>query len=177
MRDSPATSIPLIATPPKILEKCRRFPQLQPACPTKVPDVDEKFQRANAASHGKTLVFFAEWNAPYPGLTTRNAPPTFAHVNAFAGDIQSMANFEIDDAPNKSPPRKRDSALSFGDRSWNGRIGDLLLAPSYPHGGMEGDHLIFQWSQEGMNYSLSLHAWEPLEETEATLKALVESLP
>jgi hypothetical protein len=88
-----------------------------------------------------------------------------------------MAGFHIDRAPDKDPPKKRTSGLSFGERTWNGRTGELLLAPSYPHGGMEGDHLVFRWTQGGLDFSLSLHAWDPLEETKATLRALVESLP
>ena len=165
--------------PPKILKKCERYPQLQPACPTKVPNVeDATFQRAHASNESKNLwVFFAEWNAPRPGLTKRNAPPAFAHLNVFAGDLQTMADFQIDQATEEDPEKERTSALSFGERTWNGHSGDLLLAPSYPHGGMEGDHLVFRWTRESVDYSLSLHAWDPLSETEATLKALVESLP
>jgi hypothetical protein len=177
--ETSATSVALFPTPPKILKKCERYPQLEPACPTRVPIVDDaNFRRARASNSGENLwVFFAEWNAPHSGLTNKNAPPAFAHVNAFAGDVQMMAGFHIDQASENDPSTERVSGLSYGERTWNGRAGELLLAPSYPHGGMEGDHLVFRWTQEGEDYSLSLHAWDPLEETRATLKALVESLP
>jgi hypothetical protein len=139
---------------------------------------DATFHRARASSERKNVwVFFAEWNGPHPGITKRNAPPAFAHVNAIAGDVQWMAGFHLDQASDNDPPEERTSGLSFGERTWNGRTGELLLAPSYPHGGMEGDHLVFRWAQEGVDFSLSLHAWDPLEKTKATLKAVVESLP
>jgi hypothetical protein len=177
--ESSATSVPLAPTPPKVIKKCERYPQLEPACPTKVPIVEgATFHRTRASSEGENLwVFLAEWNAPHPGLTNKNAPPAFAHVNAFAGDVQMMAGFHIDQASENDPPEERVSGLSFGERTWNGRTGELLLAPSCPHGGMEGDHLVFRWAQEGVDFSLSLHAWDPPEETKETLKALVESLP
>jgi hypothetical protein len=88
-----------------------------------------------------------------------------------------IAGFRIHHASESDLPEERVSGLSCGERTWNGRTGELVLAPSYPHGGMEGDHLVFRWAQEGEDFSLSLHAWDPLEETKATLKALVESLP
>lgn len=176
---SSTSSVPLVPTPPKVLRECQRFTELQPACPAKVPAVeDATFKRSHASSEDEDLwIFFAEWNAPHPALTERNAPPAFAHLNVFVGDVQKMAGFQIDRASEEDPPKKRASALSFGERTWKGRTGDLLLAPSYPQGGMEGDHLVFRWTQEDVDYSLSLHAWVPLEETEATLKTIVESLP
>jgi hypothetical protein len=39
----------------------------------------------------------------------------------------------------------RRKPVSFGVRSWNGRRGVLYLAPPYAHGGMFGEHLVFQW--------------------------------
>lgn len=174
-----SSASPLAPTPPKSLKKCERYPQLEPACPTKVPIIeDATWHRAHASNGGRNLwVFFAEWNVPHSGLTSKNAPPAFAHLNAIAGDVEMMADFPVDSASERDPPKERSSALSFGERTWNGRTGELLLAPSYPHGGMEGDHLAFRWTQEGVDFSLSLHAWDPLEETHATLKAIVESLP
>ncbi|MGH2751024.1 MAG: hypothetical protein ACRDK3_09165 [Actinomycetota bacterium] len=139
---------------------------------------DATVKRSHASHEDEDLwVFFVEWNAPHPGLSERNAPPVFAHLNVFVGDVQSKAGFRIERAPEGAPPIERVSALSFGKRTWKGSTGELLLAPSYPHAGMEGDHLIYRWTRDDVDYSLSLHAWTPLEETEATLRALVESLP
>jgi len=142
---SSASSVLLEPTPSKVLKKCERHPQLEPACPSKVPIVeDATFRRARASNSGENLwVFFAEWSAPHPGLTNKNAPPAFAHVNAFAGDVQMIAGFRIHHASESDLPEERVSGLSCGERTWNGRSGELVLAPSYPHGGMEGDHLVF----------------------------------
>ncbi len=172
----PAT---LVQTPPDLLEKCRRHPELRQACPAMVPAVtDVRYERSRSSvESGRVWVFFAEWNAPRPGLDPANAPPQFAHVNVFAGALEVFGGVDVGGRLHGEPPRKRRSGLTLGPREWDGRAGELLLAASYPHGGIQGDHLVFQWTEGDRDYSLSLHAWEPLDETEATLKAVVESLP
>nr|MBA2600272.1 hypothetical protein [Actinomycetota bacterium] len=176
---STANPLPLTNTPPKMLASCRRFAELEPACPTKVPVIEKSaFTRAKASQEAEQLwVFFAEWNAPRRGLSEKNAPPAFAHLNAYAATPEMMIQFESEEATDETPAGTRTTGVVFGERTWNGRTGELLLAPSYPHGGLEGDHLVFEWTQDDLTYSLSLHAWDSLDETEATLRAMVESLP
>ncbi|HEV2756208.1 MAG TPA: hypothetical protein VG318_10600 [Actinomycetota bacterium] len=175
-RDEPARG--LVAAPPEALAKCRRFELLRPACPAEVPRVETEGFRAHSSDREKTAAtFFVEWGAPHPGITAKNAPPRFAHVNVLAGDLGVMAGFEIGGRLAGAPERQRSTALSLGPREWNGRTGELLLAPSYPMGGMEGDHLVFRWAEGGTDYSISLHAWKPLAHVEATLGAMVGSLP
>lgn len=171
--------LPLMAMPPDALAKCRRIEQLRPACPADVPEVDSPDASRSHSSDREpgATTFFVEWSAPHPGLTKKNAPPRFAHVNVLAGDLQVMAGFHVGGSLDGPPGRRRSRALSLGAREWNGRAGELLLAPSYPQGGMEGDHLIFRWAEDGTDYSISLHAWEPLETVEGMLKAMVGSLP
>jgi hypothetical protein len=53
----------------------------------------------------------------------------------------------------------------------------LVLAPPFPVGGIDGDHLVFRWEDSELQYAISLHAWLPLAEVEATLKAIVVSSP
>jgi hypothetical protein len=60
---------------------------------------------------------------------------------------------------------------------WGTRDGTLVLAPSFPVGGIDGDHLIFRWQQDDTEYAVSLHAWKPLEGASATLRSIVESIP
>jgi hypothetical protein len=72
---------------------------------------------------------------------------------------------------------KRRGGVDLGDARWNGRSGRLVLAPPYPRGGINGNHLLFRWREGGTRYQLSLHAWEPLTETVAALRAIVGSLP
>jgi hypothetical protein len=49
------------------------------------------------------------------------------------------------------------------------------LAPGYPAGCEQGDHIIFRWRQGTPSYALGLHAWEPLAQAVATMKAVVAS--
>jgi len=71
--------------------------------------------------------------------------------------------------------RPRSRALFFGRFAWGGERGTLVLAPGYPGGGEQGDHLIFRWRRGPVEYAVGLHAWEPLTRTAATLHAIVES--
>jgi hypothetical protein len=41
---------------------------------------------------------------------------------------------------------------------------------------MLGNHLVFRWGTD-RRYVVSLHAWEPLAEAAATLRAIVASTP
>ena len=175
-RDDAAALMPM---PAKYLEECKRLARLRPACPTKVPGVrDVDFKRARASRQGKNLwAFFAEWSAPHAGMTPKNAPPRFAHVNVTVGARSMIVPFPIESVPSDDVPEDRETAFDLGERTWSGRTGRLLLAPPYPIGGIEGDHLIFLWEERGRHhYSLSLHAWEPLRETEATLEAMLASV-
>jgi hypothetical protein len=71
----------------------------------------------------------------------------------------------------------REQPLFLGQRSWAGKEGTLVLAPPYGLGGINGDHLIFRWEGESRSFAVSLHAWDPLPETTATLEAIVRSIP
>jgi hypothetical protein len=176
---SSAEAAPLMAMPPKMLTGCTRFEELRPVCPAMVPEIEKSaFSSSKASQEAKELwVFFAEWNVPRRGLSEKNAPPQFAHVNAYAAAPDMMVQFEREELGDESPAGTRTTGLTLGERTWKGHTGELVLAPSYPHGGMEGDHLIFEWTQDDLTYSLSLHAWDSLEETEAMLEAMVGSLP
>lgn len=173
-----AETMPLMAMPPKMLAGCTRFEELEPACPAMVPEIAKSAFSSSKASREATelWVFFAEWNVPRRGLSEKNAPPQFAHVNAYAAAPDMLVQFESEELGEDAPSGTRTSGLTLGERTWNGRTGELVLAPSYPHGGTEGDHLIFEWTQDDLTYSLSLHAWDSLDETEATLEAMVASI-
>jgi hypothetical protein len=74
-------------------------------------------------------------------------------------------------------PRKRSEPLLLGAFTWGGKEGEVALAPSFPAGGIEGDHLIFRWIEADTAYSISLHAWKPAAESLESLRAVVASLP
>ena len=124
-------------------------------------------------------VFFAEWSAPHPGITEKNAPPGFAHVAVYAGDYERFVGYAWPGERLKGevPEGRRRKALLIDSVTWNGRKGEVVLAPSYPFGGMDGDHVVFRWTKGKTDYAVSLHAWDPIDESVAALRAMVESLP
>jgi hypothetical protein len=173
-------SVELIPLPQSYLAKCERFPELEPVCPRSIPPIGSDQSRAQSFRSGKHVVFFAEWSAHYPGITDKNAPPRFLHLNVHGGDLASAFPFEWPSTPSElpnPPPKKRADALLLDDVTWFGKAGSLVLAPRYPSGGIDGDHLIFRWGGTEEAWAISLHAWLPLSETRAALKAVVGSIP
>jgi hypothetical protein len=71
---------------------------------------------------------------------------------------------------------KRTPPVAFGRRRWNGIDGYLFLAPPEELGGLFGNHLVYYWEARGVDYVFSLHAWEPLTHTAATLHALINTI-
>jgi hypothetical protein len=63
-----------------------------------------------------------------------------------------------------------------GIRSVDRRDSTLVLAPSFPVGGVDGDHLILRWQNDDTEYAVSLQAWKPVVEASATLRSVVESI-
>lgn len=67
--------------------------------------------------------------------------------------------------------------LSGGSRSEAGKAGELVLAPPFPLGGMNGNHLAFRWRASGREHAVTPHGWEPFLETVGTLRSIVRSIP
>lgn len=176
--------VELMSTPERALGRCRRFPVLEPACPTMVPaapfDPASPIYAADSyggAPGGQDWTFTLGWGGEHPGEPERDRPPTLVHVVVWAGDL-----------PRPHPSRRiavRDGLLDearlrplfLGRVTWSGRRGVLLLAPAYPRGGIEGNHLVFRWGEAGVTYRVSVHAWEPFTEVPAVLRGVVGSLP
>jgi hypothetical protein len=72
---------------------------------------------------------------------------------------------------------RRTEGVVIARTTWGGLTGLLLLAPPYPFGGIHGDHLMFSWTTERTDYTVSLHAWKPLDQATVTLRQIVESIP
>jgi hypothetical protein len=165
-----------------ILRKCTDVANLKVACPTQMPKVNDPRSRARAFRTGRSWVFFAEWSAPYPGLSTRNAPPRFAHLNVIATPVDHPLAFTwplrvtatLDELENA--PKKRGEPLLLGEYRWADRNGEIALAPSFPAGGIEGDHLVFRWVEGDTAYSISLHVWKPIAGSFDALKFVVASI-
>ena len=104
-----------------------------------------------------------------------------AHLTVVAGAVERGDPFEHPLGGDARPLRpgllktKRVEPLFFGRTRWAGRDGALFLAPPFLNGGQLGNHLCFRWSENGRDYLISLHAWEPLPNTAATLRAVVSS--
>jgi hypothetical protein len=167
--------------PVRDLAKCRANPDLEPACPTRVPSIeitDDLGHRSFVDEPGDEpfSVFFAEWGAPYRNrLNARDRPPRFLHVVVEAGDLRRAYAFwpgQVRPIDKRLPP-----ARDLGARAWNKMAGRLVLTPPYPFGGLHGSHLIFRWGRPGHEFAVSLHAWKPLAEAEEALRRIVESIP
>jgi hypothetical protein len=106
-------------------------------------------------------------------------PPAFAHLTLLAGDVEQIAGFAqpLDGTPVSLKTglmrKERKQALFFGRVRWGGRTGSLFLAPAFIYGGQLGNHLCFRWRGQNRDYLISLHAWEPLPDAAATLRAIV----
>jgi hypothetical protein len=179
---SPAVQpVRLVPLPPRLRETCLRVEVLAARCPAEVPETETRY-RVRELDYGTDLyrVMDFEANAPYPRIGRRNAPPRFAHVVLKGGDLTKAFYFEWPSGPRVAVvdalEGDRQTPLLLGTRSWAGRQGALLLAPAFPAGGVDGDHLVYRWEEDDREYAVSLHAWKPLDECVATLRALVESV-
>ena len=66
----------------------------------------------------------------------------------------------------------------LGGITWGGRHGILSLVPPFSQlDSIHSGHLVFCWHDKNVVRLVSLHAWAPLSETRATLRALVASIP
>jgi hypothetical protein len=165
----------------KGLAHCERSGLLRPVCPELIPKVPGYHASLYVEPH--LDVFNLEHGAEYPRYPERNRPPRMLHVVVVAGGVERLTSFRAPSATTGTAVRdglmRRDRAkpLAFGRVRWGGRAGAFYLMPSWPRGGMLGNHLVFSWQEERRSYALSLHAWEPLTEGAQTLRALVESVP
>jgi hypothetical protein len=173
--------IALVSTPRQVMKVCLGTAAVSEACPRLVPETEKQYRTDAFSSQKGHWTFFAESSGPYPGITRKNAPPRFAHINVQAGDLSKAFPFLFrfhgrPDGLPKKIPRKRADPLYLGRFRWGERHGALVLAPSFPTGGIEGDHLIFGWVERDIDYAISVHAWKPLDQCAATLKSIVASI-
>jgi hypothetical protein len=179
-------SVPLVPLARAKAELCERSGLMRPICPRLVPRVGAAYLSDLAVElTGRWVldVFDLERGGEFPGHPERNRPPRMAHVVTVAGKVERLASFQEPHGETGKPlrdgimRRKRVAPVFFGRVRWAGRVGALYLMPAFPRGGMLGNHLVFSWRQGHRPYAFSLHAWEPLTESAATLRKIVESLP
>jgi hypothetical protein len=187
--NSSAAAPTLVAMPAAARARCTKAERLRPVCPTRIPD--SKWQdragwddaRGEFAWNG--LFFELQAGAQHPGQPELDSPPRFVHVAVGVGRASALLPFSWPPAGQVQlrngllrTDAQRSSALSFGPRRWAGIDGQLLLAPPHERGGgIVGTHLIFAWPEGRDLDVVTIHAWEPLTETERVLREVVESLP
>jgi hypothetical protein len=180
-----ARPVELVALAQARVEHCRRSRLLRSICPTKVPRV-----RAPYLSHlardllrpARSLdAFSLERGGEDPARPERNRPPRMAHIALVAGETEQIAPWaepwdQLAVALRDGLLRaKRDEPISFGLVTWGSARGLLFLVPPFPTGGSLGNHLVFVRKSGPVSRAVSLHAWEPLTEAAATLRAITLS--
>jgi hypothetical protein len=174
--------VTLVPMRPQTLRRCRRFPEIADICPLLAPE--GRFGPGSGAYQAFSIdpsprvygaTFSLQQGGEHPGQPELDRPPATVHLV-----VATEPPFRIA-LPRKVKLRdglmekRRRQALFLGRAKWGGRGGALLLAPPFPRGGLQANHLIFSWG-EGTK-SVSLHGWEPFTEVPEVLRAVVESIP
>jgi len=184
-------------TPRSVLRTCERLSLLRAACPRQLPYVDGVTYGISVGQGARYETLSLEVGVPYgaPPFSQlrRNGPPGVVHIVIQSGGLrEAFGGFHFDRAVRSRPVRPRDGLLIrlvrrsetqrrelkgiyFGRVRWGTHLGQLVLADSADS--IDADHLIFRWREGGVPHALSLHAWEPLLQTVATLRAIVVSVP
>lgn len=177
-----AEAIALVPMRPRALRRCRRFSVLAEACPLLVPEgrfgpgsgAYQVFSRARFPQPA-AWTFSLQQGGEHPGRPELDRPPETVHVVVTAGPPLRTAlprRVELRDGLLEERRRK---PLFLGRFTWGGHEGVLFLAPPFPRGGLQANHLIFSWGAGSK--AVSLHGWEPFTEVPAVLRAVVESVP
>jgi hypothetical protein len=178
-----ADVVRLVPLAPKRVKHCRTAAKLAAICPRLVPGVRAPYLslvRTDLLGSRPLAMFNLERGGEWPQHPERNRPPAMAHLVFARGHVRGLApiwslGVRRSRLRDGVMPERRSHLLRFGTRTWAGKKGWLELAPSYLRGGMLGNHLNFRWGPRGDERLVSMHAWEPLTEAEATLRRIVES--
>jgi hypothetical protein len=171
--------LPLRPIPAKASARCMRLFGSLTHCPTSVPETEGPYRSQVIRAPGSRFATLdLSSGAPYPRFTRRNRPPRFAHVVIEFSNGRPHREYlvrPVMSLPEELPERRKEGWV-LGRRTWAGRTGALVLAPSYPLGGIHGDHLLFTWVAHGGSLTISLHTWKPISEAQATLRTIVASI-
>jgi hypothetical protein len=194
-RGTGATSLPPsrpLEGVPQVLRDCNRSRLLRPACPPRLPrGYRYSSTLCRAGERGCWLRNDVLGVESLPAPSSRKRRPSFVHVVLYAGDLGGPKGFQAHadsafpfDWPPASSARRlvdgltlyrRTNARALGRYRFGEVEGELVLAPTIH--AMDAGHLIFRWSSARIEFAVSLHAWEPLAEAVATLRAIVRSTP
>lgn len=177
----------LMPTPPGALRACRSDPLLASACPARIPRIALRDGPAGWTTYPRAParggIFGMQLGGEIPGRPELMRPPRIFHLEVETATRRPRGTPFAWPAGGPGAPRDglvreaRPSALLLGQVTWGTRRGSVALAPPYPAGGSQGNHVLFRWRAPGTTYVLGMHAWEPFSEAFATLRRVVESLP
>lgn len=174
----------LVPLPAPALRECRRLPALRPACPELVPEAPYDpaspvfvARSRRGIPHEGLLGFELQWGAEHPGQPELDRPPATVHVVVSEGLGVLLETRRPARVRDGLLEERRRTAVFLGHVRWAGRRGMLFLAPPFPRGGIEANHLLFLWQEGAAAYGVSLHGWEPFTEVPGALRAVVESIP
>ena len=169
--------------PAAALSKCQRTEYIRAACPQDLPSARSDYHRVVTSDEQETpgyRLMSLEWGGAHKGIDPRNSPPQFVHLIIWGGDLERAWAWRQSGRSTRlegEPPHEREHGILLARPRWTCEAGELVLAPSYPSGGMNGEHLMYMWTEEETEFAMSLHAWEPVSETIGTLRAIVRSIP
>ena len=174
----------LVALPAPALRECRRLRALRPACPELVPGApyDPASPVFVARSrpgipHQGLRGFELQWGAEHPGEPELDRPPATVHLVVSEGWGVLLVAQRRGRVRDGLLEERRRAPVFLGRVRWAGKRGELVLAPPFPRGGIEANHLLFTWQEAGVGYGVSLHGWEPFSEVPGVLRSVVESIP
>jgi hypothetical protein len=198
-----AVPVRFVSMPQRARAVCRTLRLMVDVCPRRVPAAPYRRARAapgfaGPVGSGATAVcldnrlrgvpvgaracsiaiFALEAGAPTRGQQAAR-PPHYVHVVFYATRGRLLrARFSV--LPFAWPKSVRRPALTNAARTRGPPLllaarahATVVLAPPFPNGGEMGGHLIAHWQRDGIDYAASIHAWTPLSETAATLRALL----
>ncbi|MGH3057766.1 MAG: hypothetical protein ACRDPP_05955 [Gaiellaceae bacterium] len=175
--------VALVPLPARALRECRRLRTLRPACPELVPEAPYDPASPVYVARSRRGIpyqgmrgFELQWGAEHPGEPELDRPPATVHLVVSEGCCLLLDLRRVRVRDGLLEGRRRGS-LSFGRVRWAGKRGDLVLAPPFPRGGIEANHLRFTWQEGRTIYGVSLHGWEPFTEVPDVLRSVVESIP
>jgi len=172
-------------TPAYVLGYCGRSHRLPLACPRLLPHMAQpsphwEITLCLVGTVGCSGVTWDDLNLADAGDGVR--PPLWSHISIYAGNLVSAFRFPYPTRGRRVRnlhglfARDRTRPTFLGSYRWAGKRGTVVLAPAYPRGGEQGDHLIFRWRRSGVGYAVGLHGWEPLSQAFATLRAMIRSI-
>jgi hypothetical protein len=169
--------VAMVRSPPWLSDLCSGS-FTAAACPSIIPAAmsgaaayvtfsEDTFEQAGKVNH-RARDIAVVWGGESNDVR-QNRPPRLVHLDILGGI--GLAPFPKPVAA--SQPRdgllpQRKVPLDLGRPQWRA-TGHLIL------GGCFENHLCYRWATAGKEYQIDLHAWEPLTETVAVLRAMVQS--